>query len=173
MSYRRVEVEGESFWVRTTDAAVTEWAEQRDRLRLEGNPDRPPDIDTPTSRAWVRHPGESHPYFDRHAIAQHGSFFPVVTMVWSSGDQATRLYVTGFADGGFTIDVMTAGGPKRHQTFGGQVDPEVVNESLEVAMAIVGTAYTEPPLVNWPWDFDELDGLVAEAEEDVRKWSMN
>jgi hypothetical protein len=47
--------------VRISDHAVVEWmASSRDGNRVHGaKPDRPPDMDTATTRSWLRHPGES------------------------------------------------------------------------------------------------------------------
>ena len=54
----------ETFWVRVPDPAVEAWLAERPRLRAQGYPDRPPDLDTPTLRAWLPRPGEGTlPYF--------------------------------------------------------------------------------------------------------------
>ena len=69
MPYRRIRLPSESghpepFWVRVPNGAVVEWLGERDRLRADGYPDRPPDIDTPTLRVWLPRPAElGLPYF--------------------------------------------------------------------------------------------------------------
>lgn len=43
----------------STEALISWMADSREANRLYGSrPDRPPDIDTDTTRSWVRHPGE-------------------------------------------------------------------------------------------------------------------
>ncbi len=89
MPYRRVVLHAatgsEVVLVRVPDAAVTEWLRERDRLREHGYPDRPPDIDTPTLRAWLpRRREERLPYFrGRGSLrALTESVFPVLTATW-------------------------------------------------------------------------------------------
>ena len=46
----------EQFMVRVSAAALLEWEVDRVRLNGEGYPDRPPEIDTATSRSWASSP---------------------------------------------------------------------------------------------------------------------
>src|SRR3954463_9601674 len=64
MPYRPVLLYGQA-WVARIDAdAVYEWYQDRDKLKDRGFPDRPPDIDTPDTRAWIIHPDEEEvPFF--------------------------------------------------------------------------------------------------------------
>ena len=51
-------LDGRTIPIFITDDALAEWEEHRRLLALNGYPDRPPDIDTPTLRSWILHPGE-------------------------------------------------------------------------------------------------------------------
>jgi hypothetical protein len=51
--------DGKVFPVFITEAAFDEWLRNRDHLKKRGvYPDRPPDVDTETTRQWQPHPGE-------------------------------------------------------------------------------------------------------------------
>lgn len=100
----------ETFWVRVSDAAVAEWLHERADLQRDGYPDRPPDVDSPTLRAWLPRPGEyDHPYFAGRSAVLKGtqSIWPVYTVVWHAPDRTTtKILVSGTGDGGFTSRVL-------------------------------------------------------------------
>jgi hypothetical protein len=78
MPYREVRVGKETFVSRISQEALDEWAEVRERNRVIGYPDRPPDIDTPLFRAWIAHPNETN-YFGV-VQSEFGDVFPVYSI---------------------------------------------------------------------------------------------
>lgn len=60
MKARTYMLDGRPIPICISDEAVREWEAVRElNQRTSGYPDRPPDVDTPTVRAWVIHPGET------------------------------------------------------------------------------------------------------------------
>lgn len=116
MPYRSLILPSDSgpqvFFVRVSDAAVSEWLTQRDSLRTSGYPDRPPDVDTPELRAWVPWRGEQMlPYFQRETAAAPdvapAAMFGVYTCSWGRiGGGGVKLIVTGADDGAFLSRVV-------------------------------------------------------------------
>jgi hypothetical protein len=79
----------EQFTVHLTDTALAEWERDRVYLKGRGYPDRPPEIDTPTSRSWgvggpPRRPAELMLGSDRSAQALG---------TWSIVDESQMLMV--------------------------------------------------------------------------------
>ena len=187
MPYRpvRLVVEGASpktFHVRIPDSAIVEWLVERERLRSCGYPDRPPDIDTPTIRAWLPRPGEEQLRYFRD-LASRGfdqrTGFPVYTATWPrpSGIGA-KVIVTGLSDGGFLSRVVIDGPAvadrvdKAH-LLAGTVDVEVVWDEIETIIrtineAPMGWRPNDPIVVDYV-DFTSLDVEVAAAEADARE----
>lgn len=85
----RDDVVVEHFQVRINDAGVAQWLNVRPRLRTLGFPDRPPDVDTPDTRVWLRHPGEVGQFFDDQdsSALEMGEVFFVLAL--------SRALVTG------------------------------------------------------------------------------
>jgi len=69
--------------VRVSDEAVIEWmADSREANRSHGvHPDRPPDVDTPTNREWIMHPGEAGLEVMKADADDPVSIFPVMVVV--------------------------------------------------------------------------------------------
>ncbi len=62
MPYRSTHIQtamkaAETFIVRIPDTAIAAWLLERDELLAKGYPDRPPDVDQATLRAWLARPG--------------------------------------------------------------------------------------------------------------------
>jgi hypothetical protein len=173
---RVVKIDGrmEHFSVRVTDAAFAEWLGSRNRLRQQGFPDRPPDVDTPTIRAWVERPGEGGlPYFEQQREQEASGVFAILTMAWHAGDFMVKLYVTGFRDGSIHVDAFQS-----HQGIeiahvghqhGTEEDPDVVWADVEALIEMTDAkGWVEgEPRVTWLSDFqaidDELELARAEA----------
>jgi hypothetical protein len=115
MTYRRLTVGGETFEVRISDHGFREWLADRERLADQPDPppDRPPDVDDETMRAWVPHPGEEGlAYFHTHpfvpADLRRGASFPVVSYKWKSSLDGSQAWfvILGDPDGSFQIQVV-------------------------------------------------------------------
>ena len=138
----------EVFHTRISEEGFQEWLVARDRLREEGRPDRPPDIDTETTMQWLRHPGEEHPHFDAWDAAMATDF-----------GKAFSIYSATFADDSGNRVIVTVEG----QPDGGTV--------IRAAQLMDGDPVDEPLIHGWaPQTPDELvDGdltalLVRAAE---------
>lgn len=175
-SDRIINVNGqmEHFSVRVSDAALAEWLGVRARLREQGFPDRPPDVDTPTIRAWVERPGEEDlPYFQKERAKAEGGVFAILSMAWHSGDFMVKLYVTGFGTGAIHIDVFQShqGVEVAHvgHQHGPEADPDAVWADVESFIEMTESkGWVEgEPKVTWLSDFqaieDELELARAEA----------
>jgi len=173
----------EAQWVRISDAAVVEWLLERAQLKHRGYPDRPPDVDTVTLRAWLPRPGEQAlPYFRDlpawSAGAGEALAFPVFTATWHrpSGTR-TKVLVTGFGDGSFMsrVVIVNASGDspvdKAHR-LGPEICPDAVWGEVERIVAFINEApmgwQPRDPTLTTYLDFVALDEEVEAAERDAR-----
>lgn len=180
---RSPEGTAETHHVRVSDAAVVEWLRERDQLRAAGYPDRPPDVDTTTMRAWLPRLGEQGlPYFrdraDYPSVPSDAMRFPVYTAVWHApGGLTTKVLVTGRGDGGFLsrVVVVHASGDcpvdKVHR-LDPDADPDTVWAEVEAIVRAINEAPMgwgpDDPLVTTYPDFLTLDVEVETAEADAR-----
>lgn len=188
MPYRTVQLlsrdgQCETFRVRVSDRAVAEWLLERAVLRHRGYPDRPPDVDTLTLRAWLPRVGEvTLPYFrdlpTRSAGIGDAPTFPVFTATWHRPNGVTtKVLVTGFGDGSFLsrVVIVNAAGDcpvdKAHR-LGPDVDPNTVWAEIETIVAAVNEApmgwQPRDPMVTTYADFLALDTEVETAEAEAR-----
>jgi hypothetical protein len=173
----------ETFRVRVSEAAIAEWLRERAGLKHRGYPDRPPDIDTATLRAWLPRLGEGTlPYFRdlpaRSAGTGDALAFPVFTATWHRPDGGTtKVLVTGFGDGSFMsrVVIVNAAGDspvdKAHR-LGPDVDPGAVWTEVETIVraineAPMGWQPRDPMVTTYP-DFVALDAEVETAEAEAR-----
>jgi hypothetical protein len=187
MAYRRITVirpagAPERFAVRVSDAAVAEWLSERGRLRAEGYPDRPPDVDTATMRAWVARPDElSLPYFAERGPALPGlagPAFPVYAAVWHGRDGlCAKVLLLGLADGGFLCRVTVtdgAGSPEVDEAhrLGPELDPAAVWDEIEAIGTFIDSVpmgwRPDDPLITDYVAFQSFEAAVAEAEADAQ-----
>jgi hypothetical protein len=173
----------ETHWVRVDDRAVAEWLPERARLRHRGYPDRPPDVDTPTLRAWLPRLGEQAlPYFRDRAARSAGTgdalVFPVFTATWHRPHSATtKVILTGLGDGSFLSRVVIVDESgncpvdKAHR-LGPDLDPNAVWAEVETVIRAINEAPMgwEPrdPMVTDYLDFLDLDAEVETAETEAR-----
>ena len=189
MPYRRISLPSdngstETHWVRVDDRAVAEWLPERARLRRRGYPDRPPDVDTPTLRAWLARPGEQGlPYFrDGQAPSTapgDTQVFMVFTATWHRpSGVTTKVLVTGMADGSFLsrVVIVEPSGKTpvdRAHRLGPDLDPDAVWAEVETIVAFINEAPMgwgpEDPLVTTYLDFVDLDAEVEVAEAEARE----
>lgn len=159
----------ERFTIRITDSAFEEWLAQRDELVEQGCPDRPPDVDTATLRAWVMHPGEeSHPYFLNRANRELPEGFPVWFGSWHGPNgERTLVQVIGYDDGGFTCDVTEDDQPTMRYRWEPEDDPADIATALD--RITEGVANSRPWKENEPLvtTYDEF--LVFEQEMALAK----
>lgn len=173
----------ETHWVRIPDAAVAEWLAERAGLRRRGYPDRPPDIDTPTLRAWVPRLGEATlPYFRNLPARSAGTgdtlIFPVFTATWHRPNSTTtKVLVTGFGDGSFLsrVVIVDPSGDcpvdKAH-LLSPDTNPDAVWAEVERIVAFINEAPMgwEPrcPMLTTYADFVAVDDEVQAAEAEAR-----
>ncbi|HEY5436076.1 MAG TPA: hypothetical protein VIK13_12645 [Candidatus Limnocylindrales bacterium] len=173
----------ETFRVRVSDAAIAEWLPERAHLKRRGYPDRPPDVDTPTLRAWLPRLGEmTLPYFRDRPARSAGTgealAFPVFTAAWyRPSGTTTKVLVTGFGDGSFMsrVVIVNASGDspvdKVHR-LGPDVDPGAVWTEVETIVRAINEAPmgwdARGPLVTTYLDYLRLDEEVEVAEAEAR-----
>lgn len=121
MAYDRMVVmnpetnEARIFNVRISDEGFADWLMNRDRLVEQGFPDRPPDVDTPTLRFWVQHPGEEKlPYFadapKRQSYLDPNLIdYPVYIAHWHALDVAVRIALYVNDHGPWRIEMHASG----------------------------------------------------------------
>jgi hypothetical protein len=188
MPYRQVSLLSENglpetFWVRIPVDAVAEWLAERAGLRHRGYPDRPPDVDTATLRAWLPRLGEGAlPYFRDLPARSTGTggalIFPVFTASWHRlNGSTTKVLIHGSGDGSFTsrVVIVDPSGEtpvdKVHR-LGPDVDPAVVWAEIETIVRAINEAPMgwqpgDPVLTTYP-DFLALDDELEAAEADAR-----
>jgi hypothetical protein len=184
-TYRVLSQDGqpETFVVRVDDRAIAEWPPERAHLKHRGYPDRPPDIDTPTLRAWLPRLGEQAlPYFRDHPARSAGTgdalAFPVFTATWHRlSGTTTKVLVTGFGDGSFLsrVVIVNASGDSpvdRAHRLGPDVDPGAVWGEIETIVRAINEApmvwQPRAPMVTTYVDFLVLDDEMEAAERDAR-----
>jgi hypothetical protein len=188
MSYRSVSLPStsgttETFWVRVDDHAIAEWLPERAGLKHRGYPDRPPDIDTATLRAWLPRLGEGTlPYFRdlpaRSAGIGDALAFPVFTATWHRpSGTTTKVLVTGFGDGSFMsrVVIVNAAGDspvdKAHR-LGPDINPDAVWAEVETIVRAINESGMEwqprGPMVTTYLDFLDLDAETELAEAEAR-----
>ena len=169
--------------VRISDAAVAEWLPERTRLKLNGYPDRPPDIDGPSLRAWLPRLGErTVPYFRDPpvvpALLDDPRQFPVFTVTWHQGDSPTyKVFLTGLSDGSFMNRVVIVDpsgdliADKAH-LLDPTVDPNSVWQEIETVVRTINEAPVdwgpEGVLVTDYGAFLALDEEVETAKAEAR-----
>jgi hypothetical protein len=186
MPYRRISIpvengQRETVWVRIDDRAVADWVRERDRLRADAYPDRPPDVDTPTLRAWLPRPGEhDHPYFAGRSPTRQmaESIWPVYTAVWHAHDRATtKVLVSAAGDGAIVSRVLIEHPSGKRpvdkiKVYPPDADPAEVWGEIEVLIMAIDAAPLgwgpEDPLVTDYLDYLRLDAEVEAAEREAR-----
>jgi hypothetical protein len=173
----------ETVMVRISDAAVAEWLADRADLKHRGYPDRPPDVDTATLRAWLPRLGEGTlPYFRDLPARSTGTggalIFPVFTATWHRPNgSTTKVLLHGSGDGSFTSRVVivdpTGETPvdKTHR-LGPDTDPAVVWAEIETIVRAINEAPMgwqpgDPMLTTYP-DFLVLDDELEAAKADAK-----
>jgi len=173
----------ETFWVRVSDAAIAQWLPERTGLKHRGYPDRPPDVDTATLRAWLPRLGEGTlPYFRdlpaRSAGTGETLAFPVFTATWHRRNSTTtKVLVTGFGDGSFLsrVVIVDPSGDcpvDKARRIGADVNPDAVWAEVERIVAFVNEApmgwQPRDPMLTTYLDFLDLDAETELAEAEAR-----
>jgi hypothetical protein len=173
----------ETVMVRVDDRAVAEWLPERAALRHRGYPDRPPDVDTLTLRAWLPRLGEGTLTYFRDVHAQSAGtgdalVFPVFTATWHRPSGATtKVLVTGLGDGSFMsrVVIVNASGDcpvdKAHR-LGPDINPDAVWAEVETIVRAINESGMEwqprGPMVTTYLDFLDLDAETELAEAEAR-----
>lgn len=131
----------ETHWVRVTDAAVAEWLRERARLKHRGYPDRPPDVDTATLRAWLPRLGEGTlPYFRGRLAPSAGTgdtlLFPVLDFAGLM-DRASREHWALIALD-LNVDTSTPAGEAMAAVLAtfAQFERRLIGERTKAALAV-------------------------------------
>jgi hypothetical protein len=96
--------EVEEFAVRIGPNGLRDWLMDREKLAATGHPDRPPDVDTPTLRAWLPHPGEEElPYFQRTGAPI--DMLPEVALSLQADAVAVSWLMVSTEGGGYHVEV--------------------------------------------------------------------
>jgi hypothetical protein len=177
--YHRVSIQNrdtgevETFLARISPRGLAEWLANRDLLRAEGKPDRPPDVDSETLWTWVPWPGEEHlPFFhDWPAVAERGDTEAVYSISWRShsGDRRAVLQVTASTDPahGYIVN-FSASDAKGDLGKEYPVDDEDMWEEVEGLIAKVNAdAGWEVPKVTTYTDARWFESEMAVAEAEV------
>jgi hypothetical protein len=177
----------ETFWVRIPDAAVASWLAERPRLRMDGYPDRPPDVDTATLRAWLPRVGEEtlrHVLAGggaRHQDGEGGSFM-IATFVWHQhGGLTTKVLISGLADGSILSrvrieDAATPAPVDKARRYGPEVDPDTAWSEIETVIQVInkspmGWSPGDPKLTTY-LDFLDLDREIAASGAEAAAFSL-
>ena len=186
MPYRRTSLTSqdgstETFWVRITDAAVKEWLGERHRLRVLGFPDRPPDVDNASLRAWVPRLGEQNlPYFGGHSPARPRaeSVWPIYTAVWHApSGETTKVLVSAAGDGAIVSRVVVEhpSGQRpvdKTKVYPPDADPDTVWCEVEAIVMTIDAAPMDwgpdDPLACDYLDYLALGDEVETAEAEAR-----
>ena len=171
----------ETFVVRVDDRAVIEWLAERAELRRRGYPDRPPDVDSPTLRAWLPRPGEyDHPYFAGRSAVLKGteSIWPIYTAIWHAPDRATtKVLVSALGDGAIASRVVIehASGERpidKVKRYPPDADADVIWREIEAIVMAIDAAplgwSPGDPLVTDYLDYVALDDEVQAVEAEAR-----
>ncbi len=171
----------ETFVVRVSDAAIAGWLLERTDLKRHGYPDRPPDVDSPTLRAWLPRPGEQdHPYFAGRSPARPAgeSIWPIYTAVWHAPDRATTKVLISAAGDGAIVSRVLVEHPSGERPVDGvkvyppDADPNAVWREIEIVITAIDAAPLgwgpEDPLVTDYADYLHLDAEVETAEAEAR-----
>ena len=185
MPYRRVAIantstgEVEEFLVRISARGIADWLGDRDSLRAQGRPDRPPDVDTDTLRTWVAWPGEeNHPFFrDWNVGAQRGGrpADPVYSLSWHEGQRDAILQVLAFLDGegGYEVTYSCSGGPDLLKSYPSATPGGEVWAEVEDLVAALNVGWGRTPKVTAYLDARWFEADIALAEAEVAHGFMS
>jgi hypothetical protein len=171
----------ETFVVRVSDAAIAGWLLERADLKRHGYPDRPPDVDSPSLRAWLPRPGElDHPHFAGRSRVLSGaeSIWPIFTAIWHAPDRATtKVLVSALGDGAIASRVVVEH-PSGQRTidkmkrYPPDADPETIWREIETIVISIDAARLgwgpDDPMVTTYLDFAALDDEVQAVEAEAR-----
>jgi len=171
----------ENVMVRISDAAVAEWITERADLKRHGYPDRPPDVDSPTLRAWLPRPSEQGLlYFANRSRVRPmaDSIWPIYTALWHAPERATtKVLVSGTGDGGIrsrvVVEHSTGERPvDKVKVYPPDADPDTVWREVETIVMAIDAARLgwgpDDPMVTTYLDFVALDDEVQAAEAEAR-----
>jgi hypothetical protein len=173
--------ETETFSCRVGPESFERWLEEREDLRESGFPDRPPDVDTFTMKAWLPHPGEEDlPFFaDYHAHAESDPP-PVWLGSWHGEERRVILKVYANDDGSFTVHIDTLYGDRPRTRIERQYAADLETERVWLAIEDDIRRVNEEdgwqegdPLVTLPEDFVMFDAEMALAEADIARGFIN
>jgi hypothetical protein len=177
MPYRKVQVGFETFVTRINDSALEEWLENRDRLRVVGYPDRPPDIDTKYSRCWILHPNEQISQYISSGTTVT-STFPVYSLSFQAsllGGQEHKFLVTYDSDKE-KYSVRLVAREENGETISDTdmyITHENISESFEEFLDLYASIILSPndvPFIMTYVDFDEAEEEARLAEKELQDY---
>ena len=180
MPYRDVTLpDGRVVKARISDKAIASWWRHRKMSLGQGNPDRPPDVDTRTQRVWIVRPSEVPEgqraidnNRERTNLMDDGDFSCYV--VTARAHHMVQKLLVSWRDGAYHLDVkhdrisdgstailMTA--TATHEEV-----QDLINRTLEafwIAQVVAAAAFGEEPE---PW----LETTYEEIEETEREMDL-
>ena len=163
-------LDGKVIPVFITDEAIAEWEQARARLLIDGYPDRPPDVDTPTTRCWRVHPGETDDGPTPVEIDDGSSPYGSMVVDWP-GNANVKMLVTshdgelslqirmGMPDGGYTDKTPPrAITPAQWETMKSDMLAATVAKGYPIEGVMITTA-DDFEAIKTQWD--DLDAAIA------------
>lgn len=173
MPYRQISIGNEVFVSRVSPAAVDEWLNIRERNRVSGYPDRPPDVDTPLQRAWIAHPNEVNKFAIKAGEAR--KVFPVYSLAGDIAIAEVKLLVTYDTE---TNEYLFRRVVRRNDgtTLGDNTyscDEEWGEDVLEKEIIDASRFAGEHPFISTYSDFEELDAETKLAQKELDAYYGN
>lgn len=164
----------EEFEVRISRQGVREWEKDRDLLRSQGKPDRPPDVDTPEIRFWLPHPGEERDEYFIHdrgnieaLLAENPPTFVVGTWKWAEYGTSFALQLVGHRSGTFGSVAFVDAVPTGERHLG--KNPDAAWAKFEIDLAMLCGQYGSPKHWASYFDFEAIAAEIRLAIADLKR----
>jgi hypothetical protein len=168
MPYQEIQIGREVFISRIPPSAVYEWLNIRERNRVIGYPDRPPDVDTPLLRAWVSHPNEINEHTIK-AASKWSKQFQIYTFCADISEAEVKLLVS--------YEILTKQYLFRRiirandgTTIGDKSYPvpeEDIEEAFDRELEGLSVFAGDHPYITTYFDYEELESEVTLAEKEI------
>lgn len=145
--------------VSISDEALAEWVANRERLRAQGYPDRPPDVDTPKFHVWRQPAGEP-------VEAPDGAGFVGSWTTLHPLGVVAKLLAVRAPDGGIILRQRVIGGDgagMQSQVY--LAAPEALGPAVDEVLEMWAALGYPAPIVATPADLEEAIRLVDPVGE--------
>ena len=172
MPYKEIHISTETFASRVTNEAILEWLEARERNRVIGYPDRPPDIDTPMHRMWISHPNEINSFTHAPVNIPQNSF-PVYAICYANSLAEAKLLVQ-FEDNVYTIRrIIRTNQGESLGDFSYSVSEQDVAETFELELELYSQIFYYAdfnPIISTYVDFAATEAEIATAYIELEEY---